>query len=237
MSQVESITRNKPQLNFTDVINYKIKGGSTKQLKFMKNEKCTTPVVSGGRCQVATGLPKETDTSPKLPEVKPFTGGSTNLATGYSAPVRGGGSPIRGGGGPVRGGGGPQRGGPQMRGGPPRGGGAPPPSGGGRGKPQCKALYDFNAENNDELTFSAGNIIEIVAQDGDWWTGTCDGRTGLFPGTYVELVGSSPVARGGPPPARGQPRGGPVRGGPPRGGPRGGPPRGMAPRGGPGRGY
>jgi len=191
---------------------------------------------------IATGLSKDTDTAPRLPEVKPFTGGSTNLASNYSGPIRGGGTPA----GPTRGSSGPMRGGgslpPARGGGAPRGGGGPPPMSGRPvsvktpSKPQCKALYDFTAEDPDELTFVTGAIIEVLSQDGDWWTGLYNGNRGLFPGTYVEVIAQMeqnalPPARGGGAP-RGAPRG---RGGPPRGGPpRGGPPRGGPPR---GRGY
>ena len=52
-------------------------------------------------------------------------------------------------------------------------------------------------EPND-LSFSAGEIVEIVEETNeDWWTGKCRGRQGLFPSNHVEKIegGSS-----GPPP-------------------------------------
>lgn len=43
-------------------------------------------------------------------------------------------------------------------------GGPAPSMGGGSNRKQCKALYDFDAENSDELTFSAGSVIDIIEE-------------------------------------------------------------------------
>ncbi|XP_061703175.1 GRB2-related adapter protein 2-like isoform X2 [Syngnathoides biaculeatus] len=52
---------------------------------------------------------------------------------------------------------------------------------------QVLALYNFNAEEDDELSFSAGDIINITdASDPAWWTGRCGGRKGLFPANYTK---------------------------------------------------
>ncbi|TFK37555.1 hypothetical protein BDQ12DRAFT_666840 [Crucibulum laeve] len=55
-----------------------------------------------------------------------------------------------------------------------------------------RALHDFNG-SSDELSFRAGSEIVVVNEvlDG-WWMGELDGRTGLFPTTYVEVVTSKP---------------------------------------------
>lgn len=43
-------------------------------------------------------------------------------------------------------------------------------------------------EPND-LSFRAGDIIEIVAEtNADWWTGRLNGNQGLFPSNYVEKI-------------------------------------------------
>lgn len=55
--------------------------------------------------------------------------------------------------------------------------------------PTCTALYDYTAQAQGDLTFTAGAVIEIVEQ-GDpngWWTGRYNGQTGAFPGNYVQL--------------------------------------------------
>lgn len=44
------------------------------------------------------------------------------------------------------------------------------------------------AEASDEISFMPGDIITGVEMvDEGWWKGTCHGRTGLFPATFVEL--------------------------------------------------
>uniref|UniRef100_A0A3Q3R7C5 Osteoclast-stimulating factor 1 n=1 Tax=Monopterus albus TaxID=43700 RepID=A0A3Q3R7C5_MONAL len=49
-----------------------------------------------------------------------------------------------------------------------------------------KALYDFVAEEDDELGFSAGDIIEVLDRsDTSWWTGKLRGKSGLFPANYT----------------------------------------------------
>lgn len=47
------------------------------------------------------------------------------------------------------------------------------------------ALYDYEAQAEGDLSFSAGDIIEIVqrtANENEWWTGKVGGRHGQFPG-------------------------------------------------------
>ncbi|KIK70350.1 hypothetical protein GYMLUDRAFT_32353 [Collybiopsis luxurians FD-317 M1] len=57
-------------------------------------------------------------------------------------------------------------------------------------KPQIVvALYDFNAQADGDLSFNAGDRIEIVertASTEDWWTGKLNGVQGVFPGNYVQ---------------------------------------------------
>ncbi|XP_063072164.1 growth factor receptor-bound protein 2-like [Engraulis encrasicolus] len=51
---------------------------------------------------------------------------------------------------------------------------------------QVKALYDFQAEEDDELGFKAGDIIEVLdCTDSLWYKGRLRGRTGLFPANYT----------------------------------------------------
>mmetsp|Transcript_24007 Transcript_24007/g.67261 ORF Transcript_24007/g.67261 Transcript_24007/m.67261 type:complete len:439 (+) Transcript_24007:213-1529(+) len=114
----------------------------------------------------------------------PQQGGRAGPQPGY--PAQGGGAPPPGGraGYPPAG----------RAGYPPAGGagrGAPPPGGAGGG-PQCKALYDFAAEESNELSFKAGDIIVISKADpgSDWWLGHVQGtgKDGLFPSAYVQRL-------------------------------------------------
>ncbi|KAI9040722.1 amphiphysin [Aspergillus affinis] len=52
------------------------------------------------------------------------------------------------------------------------------------------ALYDYEAQAHGDLSFSAGDVIEIVQRTDnqhEWWSGRVDGREGQFPANYVQL--------------------------------------------------
>lgn len=49
-----------------------------------------------------------------------------------------------------------------------------------------KALFDFTAENPQELTFKQGDQIELLQElDDNWLEGALNGRAGIFPRSYV----------------------------------------------------
>ncbi|XP_015595226.1 rho guanine nucleotide exchange factor 7 isoform X2 [Cephus cinctus] len=49
------------------------------------------------------------------------------------------------------------------------------------------ALFSFKGKNNDELRFKKGDIITITqTDDGGWWEGTLQDKTGWFPSNYVK---------------------------------------------------
>lgn len=55
--------------------------------------------------------------------------------------------------------------------------------------PCCQALYDFEAENPGELAFKEGDIITLVQRiDENWFQGSFNGKTGMFPVTYVQVL-------------------------------------------------
>jgi len=52
------------------------------------------------------------------------------------------------------------------------------------------ALYDYEAQAEGDLSFSAGDVIEIVTRtqnDNEWWTGKIHGRQGQFPGMFYAM--------------------------------------------------
>ncbi|KAL6465528.1 hypothetical protein MHYP_G00256610 [Metynnis hypsauchen] len=53
-----------------------------------------------------------------------------------------------------------------------------------------RALYDYQAEDDSELSFEPGDIIsDVETVDKAWWRGfSKDGRQGLFPANYVETI-------------------------------------------------
>jgi hypothetical protein len=80
--------------------------------------------------------------------------------------------------------------------------------------PKCRALYSYSATETDELSFTEGDIIYIIKQEGSskiinfypqkvasltfffsggldpngWWTGLCNGKSGLFPSNYIVKI-------------------------------------------------
>lgn len=60
---------------------------------------------------------------------------------------------------------------------------------------QAKALYDFEADEENEVTFKSGHMIILLDTSHDaWWRGrnTISGLEGLFPANFVEELASAP---------------------------------------------
>ena len=59
---------------------------------------------------------------------------------------------------------------------------------------KCRALYDCEADNEDELTFEEGDIILVInedTEDDNWMEGclmTDPGKRGLFPVSFVNML-------------------------------------------------
>ncbi|KAL9699976.1 hypothetical protein quinque_003417 [Culex quinquefasciatus] len=54
-----------------------------------------------------------------------------------------------------------------------------------------RAIYDYEAQDSDEVGFTEGDlIIEVNSIDSGWMTGRVErtGLTGMLPANYVELV-------------------------------------------------
>lgn len=52
---------------------------------------------------------------------------------------------------------------------------------------KVKALFDFEAKEDNELSFKSGDLIMLLERSyDDWWTGMCKGEIRMSPRTCVE---------------------------------------------------
>ncbi|KAJ7056560.1 SH3 domain-containing protein [Mycena amicta] len=83
---------------------------------------------------------------------------------------------------------------------------AMPPTPAGPATMQGRALWAYNEDGREpnDLSFSAGDIVEIVKEENaDWWLGRHNGKEALFPSAYVEKI--APAAGRNVPPTSKKP--------------------------------
>ncbi|XP_061581595.1 rho guanine nucleotide exchange factor 6 isoform X2 [Cololabis saira] len=60
---------------------------------------------------------------------------------------------------------------------------------GGGGLLMVKARFNFKQNNEDELSFNKGDLIHVTRQEeGGWWEGSLNSKTGWFPSNYVREI-------------------------------------------------
>ena len=53
------------------------------------------------------------------------------------------------------------------------------------------AKHDFTATREDEVSLRAGDVVEVVDNSGDWWSGSVSGTSGIFPACFVHHLKST----------------------------------------------
>ncbi|XP_013811080.1 CD2-associated protein isoform X1 [Apteryx mantelli] len=54
-------------------------------------------------------------------------------------------------------------------------------------KRQCKVQFEYIPQNEDELELKLGDVIDINEEvEEGWWSGTLNGKSGLFPSNFVK---------------------------------------------------
>ncbi|ETO26334.1 hypothetical protein RFI_10802 [Reticulomyxa filosa] len=66
---------------------------------------------------------------------------------------------------------------------------------------QVIAQHTYSAEDQGQISFKAGDIIDVLEEDeSGWWVGTLNGERGYFPATYVEKYEKPKGSTGKKPP-------------------------------------
>lgn len=55
----------------------------------------------------------------------------------------------------------------------------------------ARVMFPYSAEHEDELELHEGDLITVLCKDLEdrgWWRGELNGRVGVFPDNFVELV-------------------------------------------------
>ena len=53
------------------------------------------------------------------------------------------------------------------------------------------AKHDFTATREDEVSLRSGDVVEVVDNSGDWWSGSVSGTSGVFPACFVHQLEST----------------------------------------------
>jgi len=64
--------------------------------------------------------------------------------------------------------------------------------------PRCIARFDYEATEAADLGFATGDVIQLKDRVGDeWLCGELNGKTGVFPVAFVEIIEHLPSQAAG----------------------------------------
>ena len=68
-------------------------------------------------------------------------------------------------------------------------------------KRRAKVVFNYTAENPDELSLPLGSTVEILGEEEEgWWRGKLDEKEGVFPSNFVQLIKETEERYTSPPP-------------------------------------
>jgi len=53
---------------------------------------------------------------------------------------------------------------------------------------KARAKFDYESQDDKELSFKEDDVVSIIKKKGDWWLAEHDGKTGLVPSNYLVLL-------------------------------------------------
>ena len=60
---------------------------------------------------------------------------------------------------------------------------------------RCKVLFSYQPAHEDELELKVEDVVEFLGEVEDgWWRGAVNGRSGVFPSNFVEMVSNTDAA-------------------------------------------
>ncbi|XP_057661114.1 SH3 domain-containing kinase-binding protein 1-like [Diorhabda carinulata] len=58
---------------------------------------------------------------------------------------------------------------------------------------QCRVVFSYNQDHEDELNLKVGDIIDIIGEEEEgWWRGVLNGKQGVFPSNFVKEIPFQP---------------------------------------------
>ncbi|XP_028130137.2 CD2-associated protein [Diabrotica virgifera virgifera] len=58
---------------------------------------------------------------------------------------------------------------------------------------QCRVVFSYNQDHEDELNLKVGDVIDIIGEEEEgWWRGTLNGKEGVFPSNFVKEISFQP---------------------------------------------